>query len=67
MLKKIRDFTDCFKKKCRDPHHNPPNMMVYTPGEYERTCPKCGHISRFTIPSKYWNYTRNTHCSDRRM
>lgn len=45
-LRKIRDFPGV----CMSTEHYPPNMMVYDPGEYEWTCPQCGHITLFTIP-----------------
>jgi hypothetical protein len=43
--KKVRDF-----KVCLNPGHNPPMHMHYEPGEYEHTCPGCGHITKFSVP-----------------
>ncbi len=34
---------------CRDPEHNPPSMMVYPPGVYEHTCPRCEEKKTFTV------------------
>ncbi len=36
-------------RPCTSSEHNPPSMMVYTPGEYEYQCPACGHITRFVV------------------
>lgn len=46
LTKKIKDFS----KHCLNPSHNPPSHRVYSPGEYEHTCPSCGHVTRFTVP-----------------
>ena len=46
-LKKIEDFEDNI---CRHPEHNPPNMIVLSPGKYEYTCPGCGGKTIFTVP-----------------
>jgi hypothetical protein len=43
--KKIKDF-----KPCLHPMHNPPSLMVFSPGEYEHTCPGCGNTIRFSVP-----------------
>jgi len=39
---------------CRDPDHNPSSFMVYEPGHYEHTCPKCGKIQKFIISKKVY-------------
>jgi len=46
-LKKIRGSED---KDCRSSEHNPPTHIVLDAGEYEYTCPACGHVQKFTIP-----------------
>lgn len=38
---------------CISREHNPPNMMVFSPGEYEHTCPECGNVINFTVAGKY--------------
>ncbi len=37
---------------CRNPDHDPPRMIVLAPGQYEHTCPACGRVVRFTIPTR---------------
>ena len=49
-LKKLDDDKTWTRKVCRSPEHNPPGMMVYRPGTYEWTCPKCGDVTSFTVP-----------------
>ena len=39
MLRKICDLPDAYRNPCRDPEHNPPNMIVLEPGVYEHTVP----------------------------
>jgi hypothetical protein len=39
------------EKICHDSEHEPPNMMVWQPGTYKHTCPTCGKITVFTVPS----------------
>lgn len=39
-------------RQCQDPDHNPPSMMVWEPGTYEHTCPRCGMKMQFTVPPK---------------
>lgn len=39
-----------FNKPCMHPEHLPAKHRVFDPGEYEHTCPSCGHITRFTVP-----------------
>jgi len=51
-MKKVIDFTDCNIKDCRHPEHNPPNMIVLSPGVYEHKCPHCGQLQRVIIPLK---------------
>jgi len=46
MIKKITDAP----KPCMSLEHNIPNMMVFTPGTYEHTCPSCGKKTIFTVP-----------------
>jgi hypothetical protein len=48
MLRKIADLPHV--NYCRNPEHNPPNMIVLPPGVYEHTCPGCGHVSQFVVP-----------------
>lgn len=54
-LRKISD-SDWLNKInfCRSSEHNPPTMIVLDPGEYEYTCPDCGHKQVFTVPSRSW-------------
>lgn len=47
-LRKISDIK--FKKRCLSPEHNPPTHMYLEPGEYEYTCPSCGHVTTFIVP-----------------
>lgn len=51
-MKRIKTYTDCCIKFCRHPNHNPPNMIVLQPGEYEHECPKCGYKQNIIIPLK---------------
>lgn len=44
-LKKIADIPT----PCLHPEHNPPSMIVLSPGVYEHTCPGCGHSVTFTV------------------
>ncbi len=48
-LKKLRDE----KPPCMHPEHNPPSHMVLSPGEYEYTCPHCGHKVVFSVGGVY--------------
>ena len=34
---------------CLDCEHNPPSMIVLSPGKYEYICPTCGHKTVFTV------------------
>jgi hypothetical protein len=34
---------------CRDPDHNPPDMVCWEPGTYEHTCGRCGMSRTFTV------------------
>lgn len=54
-LRKIKEFDKCqYKiKLCRHPEHNPPNMIVLTPGLYEHTCPGCGKSFIFTVHERW--------------
>lgn len=47
MLEKIAEP----KPPCLHPEHNPPNSIVLSPGTYKHTCPSCGHVTVFTVPS----------------
>lgn len=38
---------------CRHPEHNPPGMMVFSPGAYEHTCPACKKITVFRVTGTY--------------
>ena len=44
-LRKVKSFDP----PCSSPEHFPPKFMVYEPGEYEYTCPQCGHVTKFTV------------------
>ena len=48
-LKKIEDIHD--DGKCHDPEHDIPSLLMLLPGKYEWSCPKCGEVKIFTIPS----------------
>jgi hypothetical protein len=49
MLKKVSELWTLVA--CRSTEHNPPSMIVLSPGVYEHTCPNCGHVTRFTVGS----------------
>jgi hypothetical protein len=34
---------------CRDPDHQPPDMLAYEPGTYEHVCARCGMARVFTV------------------
>ena len=40
------------EKTCLHPEHHPPQFMVFTPGKYIHTCPKCGKVTKFEIYSQ---------------
>lgn len=44
-LKKISDV----KRPCTASNHNPPSMIVLSPGVYEYTCPNCGLTQKFGV------------------
>jgi len=48
-LRKISD--DSVEKPCLSNMHNPPMYMYLEPGTYEWTCPSCGKITVFSVPS----------------
>lgn len=50
--RKIRDLEP--DETCTSPEHNPPMHMVYRPGHYEHTCPRCGHVQSFTVRGVTW-------------
>lgn len=35
--------------QCRHPEHNPPCHIYLNDGNYQYTCPSCGHIQTFTV------------------
>lgn len=37
-------------RMCRDPQHNPPNMIVLSPGTWQHTCPSCGQTTVLSVP-----------------
>lgn len=49
--RKINSDFNCFKQErpCVDLEHDPPNMRVFEPGEWEHKCPSCGNIQIFTV------------------
>lgn len=47
MLKRVSDLPA--SAACRSPEHNPPSMIVLSPGLYEHTCPACGQATRFAV------------------
>jgi hypothetical protein len=46
-MKKIAEFKEPFI--CRHPSHNPPNMIVLSPGIYEHTCPGCNKTQTVVV------------------
>jgi hypothetical protein len=46
-LRKIKDFGP--REICNHPGHNPPTMIVLSPGIYEHTCPACGKQQQFIV------------------
>jgi len=44
--RKIADLP--YRKICRNPSHDPPNMIVLPPGIYEHECPGCGQFATLT-------------------
>lgn len=34
---------------CNHPEHYPPSHRVFSPGVYEHTCPRCGHVVVFNV------------------
>lgn len=44
-LEKLADLPE----RCLSPEHNPPNMVVLSPGVYRWTCPTCGKSRVFTV------------------
>lgn len=51
MLRKVADL----KPPCRHSEHNPPSMILLSPGIYEHVCPGCGQKSTFTVSGTYCN------------
>lgn len=47
--RKVKDKDEWKLKICRDREHSPPGMMVFEEGSYEHECPRCHHITYFTI------------------
>jgi hypothetical protein len=51
--RKVKDYEkDPKYATCLDPDHKPPTMVVWDPGEYEHTCPRCGRITKFVVPMR---------------
>lgn len=48
-----RKIADALPPPCRHPEHNPPNMMVFSPGTYEHTCPACGATQIFVVSGMF--------------
>lgn len=48
-LRKIADI----KPPCTHSEHNPPSMIVLSPGVYEHRCPNCGMTCTFTVAGNY--------------
>ena len=48
-LKKLWDEKP--PRRCRQ--HNPPNMIVLSPGGYSYTCPDCGETTTFVVRGTY--------------
>lgn len=44
--KKIADWS---KRPCAHPEHNPPSLMVFSPGVYEHECPSCHKKVVFSV------------------
>lgn len=51
MLKKLK--VPCPPRPCRHPEHNPPGMIVLSPGTYEHTCPACKKTTVFVVRGMY--------------
>ena len=49
--KKISD--DKQDRPCFSRDHNPPSMMVFSPGTYEHTCSDCGKKTVFRVNGIY--------------
>jgi hypothetical protein len=49
-LKKIADERP---RACLDREHDPPGLIVLSPGTYEHTCPRCGHKTVFEVRGVY--------------
>ena len=53
-LKKLQELFS--RDICRNRLHNPPTHIDLKPGVYEYTCPSCGKVVVFTVPSiTYYN------------
>lgn len=48
-LEKIGDAP----KPCLSPQHNPPMHIRLEPGTYKYTCPNCGQVTVFSVPTIY--------------
>lgn len=46
-LEKIKDAP----RPCLSPDHKPPTQIVLEPGTYKHTCPDCGKVTVFTVPT----------------
>jgi hypothetical protein len=51
MLTKIASM----EPPCLHPEHNPPNMIVLSPGTYEHKCPGCGKKMSFIVSGPIWS------------
>ena len=49
-MKKIADYPQ--SRRCRHPEHEPPSMIVLTPGIYEHECPRCHQKQEIIIRPK---------------
>lgn len=66
--RKIADFDpnkdngtwNASRRQCRHPEHNPPSMMVYSPGVWEHTCPGCSKVTTFTVHPTHLSTKDNT-------
>ncbi len=42
------------EKRCTNPEHNPPTMIVLPPGSHVWVCPACGHEQTVYVPDVRW-------------
>jgi hypothetical protein len=43
---------------CNHPDHSPAWGVVFPPGKYQHTCPRCGMVTYFTISRVYCSATQ---------